>query len=343
MKKYLSREFDDLGGILSNQVAQQAQRMGSKGIGFNVNYTARLNYIEFRYPGKEDATLESMTKALKYYAFIVKAAADPTFKKREYIKDLVGFMNTLKGEPESVASIKFAKEIKKGDIIFSHNSYQNNLKKILIYNMIQATELNPDANPEVEATWDAQDRERVHARRAKSATTILINKISSGFIETLVNNMLPAYYAGIVKGPSVRLNCLRFDEVTPLGVDFYQQTLSIKGFQLDLDDRNYTVAKDVRDPEDVDAINKMVEWLRSSRNSVEFVEKFIKESGLTGDDDPLIRMDLKLRKKDGNVPGTSDAAESEALTDRLVDDVMGLMSEDKEMEEVRNHFKNWKF
>ena len=195
----------------------------------------------------------------------------------------------------------------------------------------------------MEATWDAQDRERVHARRAKSATTILINKISSGFIETLVNNMLPAYYAGIVKGPSVRLNCLRFDEVTPLGVDFYQQTLSIKGFQLDLDDRNYTVAKDVRDPEDVDAINKMVEWLRSSRNSVEFVEKFIKESGLTGDDDPLIRMDLKLRKKDGNVPGTSDAAESEALTDRLVDDVMGLMSEDKEMEEVRNHFKNWKF
>ena len=138
MKKYLSREFDDLGGILSNQVAQQAQRMGSKGIGFNVNYTARLNYIEFRYPGKEDATLESMTKALKYYAFIVKAAADPTFKKREYIKDLVGFMNTLKGEPESVASIKFAKEIKKGDIIFSHNSYQNNLKKILISNRIKS-------------------------------------------------------------------------------------------------------------------------------------------------------------------------------------------------------------
>ena len=342
MKKYLSREFDDLGGILSNQVAQQAQRMGSKGIGFNVNYTARLNYIEFRYPGKEDATLESMTKALKYYAFIVKAAADPTFKKREYIKDLVGFMNTLKGEPESVASIKFAKEIKKGDILFNRNSYQNNFKKILIYNMIQATELRPDTS-DIMASWDAQDKERVHARRAKSAVTILINSISSGFIESLVNNMLPAYYAGIVKGPSVRLNCLRFDEVTPLGVDFYQQTLSIKGFQLDLDDRNYTVAKDVRDPEDVDAINKMVEWLRSSRNSVEFVEKFIKESGLTGDDDPLIRMDLKLRKKDGNVPGTSDAAESEALTDRLVDDVMGLMSEDKEMEEVRNHFKNWKF
>ncbi|HAW79798.1 MAG TPA: hypothetical protein DCX27_08835, partial [Balneola sp.] len=105
MKKYLSREFDELSGILSNQVAQQARRMGSKSIGFNVNYTANLNYIEFRYPGKEDATLETMTKALKYYAFIVKAAADPKFKQREYVKDLVGFLNNLKGEPESVANI----------------------------------------------------------------------------------------------------------------------------------------------------------------------------------------------------------------------------------------------
>ena len=87
MKKYLSRNFDELGGILSNQVFQQAQRMGPKSIGFNINYTKRRNYIEFRYPGKEDANLESMTKALKYYAFIVKAAADPTFKQREYIKD----------------------------------------------------------------------------------------------------------------------------------------------------------------------------------------------------------------------------------------------------------------
>ena len=209
--------------------------------------------------------------------------------------------------------------------------------------MIQATELRPDTS-DIMASWDAQDKDRVHARRAKSAVTILINSISSGFIESLVNKMLPAYYAGIVKGPSVRLNCLRFDEVTPLGVDFYQQTLSIKGFQHDLDDRNYTVAKDVRDQEDIDAVNKMVEWLRSSKSSVEFVQKFIKESGLTGDEDPVRRMDLVLRKKDSTAEeGVGEQLDDYALTDELIDDMMGLMSEDKEMEEVRNHFKNWKF
>ena len=342
MKKYLSREFDELGGILSNQVAQQAQRMGAKSIGFNVNYTSRLNYIEFRYPGKEDATLETMTKALKYYAFIVKAAADPTFKKREYIKDLVGFMNTLKGEPESVANIKFAKEIKKGDLLLSMNSYQNNLKKILIYNMIQATELNPEANPEIEANWNEQDRERVHARRAKSAITILINSISAGFIETILNNSLPAYYMGLVKGPSVKLSAMRFDDDQPLGVDYYNQTLSTKGFQHDLDDRNYTIGK-LRGEDDLNAINKMVELLKSSKSSVEFIQKFIKESGLTGAEDPVKRMDLVLRKQDGDVAGSAAAAEDGALTDQLVDDVMGLMSEDKKMEAIKNHFKNWKF
>ena len=344
MKKYLSREFDELSGILSNQVAQQAQRMGAKSIGFNVNYTSRLNYIEFRYPGKEDATLETMTKALKYYAFIVKAAADPSFKQREYIKDLVGFMNSLKGEPESVANIKFSKEIKKGDLLLSMNSYQNNLKKILIYNMIQATELRPDPSSDIMASWDTQDRERVHVRRAKSAVTILINSISSGFIETLTNNSLPVYYMGLVKGPSVRLSSMRFDDEQPLGVDYYNQTLSIKGFQHDLDDRNYTIGK-LREADDVTAINKIVELLKSSKSSVEFIRKFIKESGLTGDEDPVKKMDLVLRKKDSTATdAAAQGAEDGALTDELVDMVANdILAEDKEMEEVKKHFKNWKF
>ena len=49
MKKYLSRNFEELSGILTNQVYQQARRMGPKSIGFNVNYTKSRNYIEFRY------------------------------------------------------------------------------------------------------------------------------------------------------------------------------------------------------------------------------------------------------------------------------------------------------
>jgi hypothetical protein len=135
---------------------------------------------------------------------------------------------------------------------------------------------------------------------------------------------------------------MRFDDEMPLGVDYYNQTLSTKGFQHDLDDRNYTIGK-LRGDNDVTAINKIVELLKSSKSSVEFIQRFVKESGLTGDEDPVKRMDLVLRKQDGDVAGSADAAEDGALTDQLVDDVMGLMSEDKEMEEVRNHFKNWKF
>ena len=149
---------------------------------------------------------------------------------------------------------------------------------------------------------------------------------------------------GLVKGPSVRLSSMRFDDEMPLGVDYYQKTLSTKGFQHDLDDRNYTIGKD-RGEEDVNAINKIVELLKSSKSSVEFIQKFIKESGLTGDEDPVKRMDLVLRKKDGDATdAASQRAEDEALTDELVDMVTNdLIREDKEMEAIKNHFKNWKF
>ena len=105
MKKYLSRNWEEIGEILSQRVLSTAREMGSKRIGFNVNYTPSRNYIEFRYPGEDDPTLESMTKALKYYAFVVKAAADPDFKKKDYIKDLIGFINNLEGEKTSVGSL----------------------------------------------------------------------------------------------------------------------------------------------------------------------------------------------------------------------------------------------
>ena len=121
-------------------------------------------------------------------------------------------------------------------------------------------------------------------------------------------------------------------------------SLSVKGFQHDLDDRNYTVGKD-RGEEDVKAINKIAELLKSSKSSVEFVQRFVKESGLTGDEDPVKRMDLVLRKQDGDATDMAvERAEDEALTDELVDMVTNdLMREDKEMEEVKKHFKNWKF
>ena len=61
-------------------------------------------------------------------------------------------------------------------------------------------------------------------------------------------------------------------------------------------------------------------------------------------------MDLVLRKNDGEVSDTTvQKVEDEALTDELVDLVYSTtnmntnMSEDKELNEIRNHFKKWKF
>ena len=345
MKKYLSRNFEELSGILTNQVYQQARRMGPKSIGFNVNYTKSRNYIEFRYPGKEDANLESMTKALKYYAFIVKAAADPTFKQREYIKDLVGFINGLKGEKMSVANIEFTKEIKKGDLVLSHGSFGNNLKKILIYNVLQATEL--DGTTPGESEMIEEDIIRLHARRARSLVDLALNANGfekSMFMSSIANNSLPCYYLGIRKGPSVLLDCLRFDDEQPLGVDYFKKKESAKSFSHDLEDRNYTIGKK-RDPEDVAAINKIVEMLKSSKSSVDFTTKFL-DYAFTGSSakESVEAMSLKLRKQDDDADGAGRAAENEAMTSSLVDMVTNdLMREDKELNEVRNHFKKWKF
>ena len=344
MKKYLSRNFEELSGILTNQVYQQARRMGPKSIGFNVNYTQSRNYIEFRYPGKEDVNLESMTKALKYYAFVVKAAADPTFKQREYIKDLVGFINGLKGETPSAATLEFTKEIKKGDLILSHGSYQNNLKKILIYNVLQATEL--DGTTPGESEMIEEDITRLHARRARSLVELALNAngFDSMFLSSISNNSLPCYYLGIRTGPAVLLDSLRFDDEQPLGVDFFKKKESASSFSLDLDDRNYTIGKK-RDPNDVAAINNIVKLLKSSKSSVDFTTKFL-DHAFTGSSakESVEAMSLKLRKKDDDVDGAGKAAENEALTSDLVDMVTNdLLPEDKELNEIKNHFKKWKF
>ena len=345
MKKYLSQNFEELSGILTNQVYQQARMMGSKSIGFNVNYTRSRNYIEFRYPGKEDVNLESMTKALKYYAFIVKASADPSFKKKEYVKDLVGFLNNIKGEPESIAKLDFPKRIKKGGFMLDRANYSNNLKKIIIYNVIQATEL--DGTTEQEEYWDKQDRDRVLARRARSAVNLMFEGTgwgSSG-IEMLSDRLMPTYYLGVRKGgrdgATVVLDSMRFDDEMPLGVDFYKRRVGAKDFQRDINDGNIAYS-DTYGESEIKALKDIVDLLKSSKNSIEFVKKLVKLSEVK---DIIKVMNLKYRKE---VPkGVSSAAaeaESEALTDELVNMVMSdVISEDKEINDVRDHFKKWKF
>ena len=341
MKKYLSRNFDELSGILSNQVVQQAQRMGPKSIGFNINYTGRRNYIEFRYPGHE-TDFESMVKALKYYAFIVKAAADPTFKQKEYVKDLIGFINNLKGTQESVTKLEFVKQLKKGKMLFSQNSWNNNLKKILIYNMIQATELDGSDSPEHQAMWDAQEKSRIVARRAKSLMTIILTKLESGgvFLSSLSSNILPVFYLGLRKGSSpntfnVALRGLRFDDQYPLGSEFYTFKESAKTFQNNLNDRNYTLAS-TRNDGDVKAIQDIYDLLKDSKDSIDFSKKLFKMAGL--DDSSVEAMALKWKQKAPSPsPEAADEAEDAVITDQLVDDLVDMISETK------SHFKRWKF
>jgi hypothetical protein len=341
-KKYISRNFDELSGILSNQVVQQAQRMGPKSIGFNINYTGRRNYIEFRYPGHE-TDLKSMVKALKYYAFIVKAAADPTFKQKEYIKDLVGFINNLKGEKESITKLQFFKEVKKGNMLFKHDSWNNNLKKILIYNMIQATELDSD-DPGVIASWDAQDKNRVLARRAKSVITEILGKLEGDgvFLTNIVSSILPVFYDGLKKssksigGYNVTLRGLRFDDEFPLGAEFYSYKESAKGFQNNLNDRNYSLASK-RNESDIKVIKDIYNLLANNNNSIDFSKKLFKLAKAE-DSEILTKASLRWRKEEA--PPSASAAEdveSEMSTDMLVDQLMDIISETK------NHFKRWKF
>ena len=229
-------------------------------------------------------------------------------------------------------------------MILSHGSYQNNLKKILIYNVIQATELDGTTPGESEMT--EEDKERLHARRARSLVDLALNAngFDSMFLSSISNNSLPCYYLGIRTGPAVLLDCLRFDDEQPLGVDFFKKKESAKSFGHDLDDRNYTLGKK-RDPNDAAAVNNIVKMLKSSKSSVDFTTKFLDHAFLAATAKESVEdMSLKLRKQDGDVSGAGQAAEDEVITGELVDMVTNdLLSEDKEMNDIKNHFKKWKF
>jgi len=109
MDLFKKKDFDKLSKEFSRAVRTVASAKGAKRIGFNVAYTSSRRYIEFRFPGHV-VNLESMKKALFYYAFIVKASADPEFKKKEYQSDLVGFISDAtsksKSHPKSRLNLK---------------------------------------------------------------------------------------------------------------------------------------------------------------------------------------------------------------------------------------------
>lgn len=116
MKLYKENELDELGRELSDFVAGYAPR-NPKSLGFNIHYIDRLGYVEFRYPGGKQPTLEKMKKATLYYAYVIKQAVDPTYKKKEYEQKLVKLMVNLVSHVERPMEIKKVKQfMKKGEI-----------------------------------------------------------------------------------------------------------------------------------------------------------------------------------------------------------------------------------
>mgnify|MGYP003669909127 FL=1 len=255
IKKYLSRNFNELSDILSSRVLDQARQMGSKSIGFNVNYTPSRNYIEFRYPGETDPNLESMTKALKYYAFVVKASADEKFKKKEYLSDLVGFINNLQGEKVSVSSMTFHRKIKKGDLLYVNN-YAENIYKIFDEAMDQSIQIKPKA---VSPDADPWTSERARGREAYGLTNALMTALATSiedvdsdgaplnmgperFLQD-IKNRYPVIYRGMDKKGNVILDVIKYSRRAidqsgkALAVERVVQ--SAKSFQLDFDSGLY--------------------------------------------------------------------------------------------------------
>ena len=95
-----------------------AARSNPKTTGFNIGYINTRGYVEFRYPGGEEATLENMKNATLYYAHIVKTALDPNYKRKDYIKKLIGFVNTIASEEvHKVQGLEEVKSLRKGAVL----------------------------------------------------------------------------------------------------------------------------------------------------------------------------------------------------------------------------------
>ena len=116
MKLYKEDKLDELGHKLSKFVDSYAPS-NPKSLGFNIHYIDRLGYVEFRYPGGQGPTLEKMKNATLYYAYVIKQAVDPEYKKKEYQSKLVKLMTNLSSHVDRPTEVKKIKAfMKKGEV-----------------------------------------------------------------------------------------------------------------------------------------------------------------------------------------------------------------------------------
>ena len=92
---YKQNKFEELEEKLSSLVSYFAPA-NPKSIGFNIHYIGKRGYVEFRYPGGDQPTLEKMKATTLYYAHLIKLAVDKNYKRKEFIKKLVKMMVNLK-------------------------------------------------------------------------------------------------------------------------------------------------------------------------------------------------------------------------------------------------------
>ena len=133
---YKENKLDALGVSLSDFIATYAPS-NAKSLGFNLHYIDRLGYVEFRYPGGRDPDLENMKKATLYYAYVIKQAVDPNYKKKEYEQKLVKLMTSLVTHVDRPTSINKVKDILKKDAIYllpdfgGDRALQNYISRVL--------------------------------------------------------------------------------------------------------------------------------------------------------------------------------------------------------------------
>ena len=148
MKLYKEDKLDELGYKLSKFVDSYAPS-NPKSLGFNIHYIDRLGYVEFRYPGGAGPTLEKMKRATLYYAYVIKQAVDPEYKKKEYQSKLVKLMTNLSSHVDRPTEVKKIKAFMKKDEVYlmptnvrpvAINSYMQHVLDHSIPYVLYATE-----------------------------------------------------------------------------------------------------------------------------------------------------------------------------------------------------------
>ena len=159
-----------------------------KAFGFNIAYIDDRKYIEFRYPGGTEPTLENMKEATLYYCHLVRQAADPEYKKREYYKKFIGLINNLSVENLSgpTKNLKEAVKILDKGVIYSFNN-EGGEDRGPGPNMLQVIRaLNPST----------KEIENIKERLFKAIRQVDLN---SRFLKIFLNTHL-FRYVGVEKG-----------------------------------------------------------------------------------------------------------------------------------------------